>query len=186
MRRLSTVGLLCRRRRPLHTLSPGLGAVCQPRQRTTLQNIQEFRLLLLKHTRMVFKQVASCLPLNFEIMPLTSVHVGARATFAPPASEPRISCRSSYHASNSAPHKGPTPGGYGGGRCSHSAVISPVSHNSKVHGHTVHAEPGERVDDREKRWGKSASSAHFVVDVSQGPCPLNCSGRGRVVCGQAD
>lgn len=72
---------------------------------------------------------------------LTSVHVGARASFAPPASEPRISCRSSYHASNSAPHNGPTPGGYGGGRCSHSAVISPISRNSQVHGHTVHTGP---------------------------------------------
>lgn len=73
---------------------------------------------------------------------LTSVHVGARASFAPPVSEPRISCRSSYHASNSAPHNGPTPGGYGGGRCSHSAVISPVSHNSQILGHTVHTGPG--------------------------------------------
>lgn len=38
---------------------------------------------------------------------------------APPASDPNISCKSSYHASNSAPHSGATPGGY-----IHSAVIS--------------------------------------------------------------
>lgn len=94
-------------------------------------------------------------------MLLTSVHVGARATFAPPASEPRISCRSSYHASNSAPHKGPTPGGYGGGRCSHSAVISPVSHNSKVHGHTVHTGPEERVEDHVKRQ-KTVHNRHIT------------------------
>lgn len=75
---------------------------------------------------------------------LTSVHTGARASFAPPVSEPRISCRSSYHASNSAPHNGPTPGGYGGGRCSHSAVISPVSRNTQVPGHTVHTGPEGR------------------------------------------
>lgn len=151
MHRLSVGGLL---RCPLHALAPRLGAIRQPRQRATLQNVQEFRLLLLKHTpnvqtRLQMEGNTSPVHPNFEIMPLTSVHVGARATFAPPASEPRISCRSSYHASNSAPHKGPTPGGYGGGRCSHSAVISPVSHNSKVHGHAVHTGPEERGPPRE-------------------------------------
>lgn len=91
---------------------------------------------------------------------LTSVHVGARASFAPPVSEPRISCKSSYHASNSAPHNGPTPGGYGGGRCSHSAVISPISHNSQVHGHTVHTGPEEGGGEKPRKIKESAEHPH--------------------------
>lgn len=50
---------------------------------------------------------------------LTSAQGGGRVCLAPPASDPNISCKSSYHASNSAPHSGATPGGY-----IHSAVIS--------------------------------------------------------------
>lgn len=86
---------------------------------------------------------------------LTSVHVGARASFAPPVSEPRISCKSSYHASNSAPHNGPTPGGYGGGRCSHSAVISPVSRNTQILGHTVHTGPEVGADGKHRKVEKT-------------------------------
>lgn len=85
---------------------------------------------------------------------LTSVHVGARASFAPPVSEPRISCRSSYHASNSAPHNGPTPGGYGGGRCSHSAVISPISRNAQILGHTLHTGPEGGSRQKQEGWKK--------------------------------
>lgn len=48
-----------------------------------------------------------------------SAQGGGRVCLAPPASDPNISCKSSYHASNSAPHSGATPGGY-----IHSAVIS--------------------------------------------------------------
>lgn len=73
----------------------------------------------------------------------TSAYCGAdRASLAPPASEPRMSWRSSYHASNSAPHSGSTPGGYGDGRWSHSAVILTLGGDGSSSSHSTRRTTG--------------------------------------------
>lgn len=120
-------------------------AICQPGEGAAFQDIQELRLLLGEKWKNLRVIMAHFMWSDANLAQIqitdtddlfTSGPGGARACLAPPVSEPRISCRSSYHASSSAPHSGPTPGGYGGGKCSHSAVISPNSRNVQICFHT--------------------------------------------------